>query len=160
MDKLKEIFQSSLSGKIGISVKVVDASIVIKWVIQEEYTEDALKLRDDFLDGKVEVHAPNILLLEIASALRKYCLKNFIKRDIADKVLELIVNSGIKLHEIDMDIALKSLKTSLDYNITVYDAVYIVIALKLNTVVYTTDDRLLNNEKLKELKIVKHIREY
>ncbi|MEM2425048.1 MAG: type II toxin-antitoxin system VapC family toxin [Candidatus Bathyarchaeia archaeon] len=54
---------------------VADASVIIKWVIPEDYAEYALKLRDDFLDGNVDVHAPNIILLEAASALRKYCLR-------------------------------------------------------------------------------------
>lgn len=139
---------------------VADASVVVKWIIPEDYTEDALRLRDDFLDGKVDVHAPSILLLEIASALRKYYLRGFIDRDRAERALKLIASSEIKLHEIDLEVALKSLKMSLDYDVTVYDATYIALALSLNATMYTADDRLLTNQKILELKVVKHIREY
>ncbi|MDI9619990.1 MAG: type II toxin-antitoxin system VapC family toxin [Candidatus Nezhaarchaeota archaeon] len=139
---------------------VADASVIIKWVIPEDYAEYALKLRDDFLDGNVDVQAPSIILLEAASALRKYCLRGFIGRDVAEKALELIANSEIRLHEIDLNIALKSLKTSLDSNVTVYDAAYITLASSLGAIMYTADDRLLNNQKVLKLKIVKHIKDY
>ncbi|MEM2661157.1 MAG: type II toxin-antitoxin system VapC family toxin, partial [Nitrososphaeria archaeon] len=119
-----------------------------------------LKLRDDFLDSNVDVHAPNIILLEAASALRKYCLRGFIGRDVAEKALELIANSEIRLHEIDLNIALKSLKTTLDSNVTVYDAAYITLASNLGAIMYTADDKLLNNQKVLKLKMVKHIKDY
>ncbi|MEM0011159.1 MAG: type II toxin-antitoxin system VapC family toxin, partial [Candidatus Bathyarchaeia archaeon] len=54
---------------------VADASVIVKWIIPEDYTEDALRLRDDFLDGKIDIHAPSIILLEVANALRKYYLR-------------------------------------------------------------------------------------
>lgn len=141
--------------------RVVDASVIVKWIIPEDYTEDALRLRDDFLDGKISIHTPNIILLEAASALRKYYLKGFIDRDIVEKAFTLIVSSEIKLYEVDVEMILKSLKRMcLDYDITIYDAIYILLTLNLNTTMYTADDELLNNQKLQELKILKHIKEY
>lgn len=139
---------------------VADASVIVKWIMPEDYTEDALRLRDDFLNGEVDIHAPSILLLEAASALRKYYLRGFIDRDMTEKALELIASSEIRLHEIDFDMALKSLKMSLDYNVTIYDAAYIMLASSLGAIMYTADDRLLTNQKMLELKIVKHIKEY
>ncbi|MEM2816355.1 MAG: hypothetical protein QXY34_04150 [Candidatus Bathyarchaeia archaeon] len=35
-------------------------------------------------------------------------MRGFIGRDVAEKALELIANSEIRLHEIDLNIALKS----------------------------------------------------
>ncbi|MCX8170751.1 MAG: type II toxin-antitoxin system VapC family toxin [Candidatus Bathyarchaeota archaeon] len=141
---------------------VADVSVIVKWVIPEDYTEHALRLRDDFLNGRVEIHAPSIILLEAASALRKYHLKRFIDRDVAEKALELIARSEVRLHEIDPNIASKSLKISLDYNITVYDAAYIALASSLNATMYTADDRLLSHQRMPELSMVKlkHIKEY
>ncbi len=53
---------------------IVDASVAVKWVIPEDYSDDAVRLRNDFLDGKIEVHAPEIIPIRVASALRKYHL--------------------------------------------------------------------------------------
>ncbi|MEM1767283.1 MAG: hypothetical protein QXD86_04995 [Candidatus Bathyarchaeia archaeon] len=61
-------------------------------------------------------------------------LEGFIGRDVAEKALELIANSEIRLHEIDLNIALKSLKTSLDSNVTFYDAAYITLASSLGAI--------------------------
>jgi len=37
---------------------VVDASVVVKWFVEEEGSEEALKLRDGYIDGEVEIAVP------------------------------------------------------------------------------------------------------
>jgi len=49
---------------------VLDASVLIKWFSNEEYTDRALKLRDDFLQGYTELVVPDLLLYEVSNALR------------------------------------------------------------------------------------------
>ena len=44
---------------------VVDASVVVKWLVQEEDTESA----DRLLQGSHELHAPHLLASEVANAL-------------------------------------------------------------------------------------------
>ncbi|AEM38359.1 hypothetical protein Pyrfu_0488 [Pyrolobus fumarii 1A] len=39
---------------------VADASVIIKWVIPEAYSEHAVRLRDDHLEGRVVVHSRGI----------------------------------------------------------------------------------------------------
>jgi len=48
---------------------VVDSSVVIKWFSDEEDTEKALKIREDFLKGKNIIAVPDIQIYEIANAL-------------------------------------------------------------------------------------------
>lgn len=139
---------------------VVDANVVVKWIVPEDYSEDALKLRDDLLEGVVEVHAPSFLLLEVANAFRKYCLRGILDAYTAEKALDLLAKCGLSLHEVEPSLALTSLRLSLDYGVTVYDAAYIALALNLKTRMYTADGKLLNNEKLKELKTVEDVRRY
>ncbi|HIE31247.1 MAG TPA: PIN domain-containing protein [Methanosarcinales archaeon] len=47
---------------------VLDASVVIKWFSEEEYTDIALKLRDDFFRGYTELVIPDLLLYELTYA--------------------------------------------------------------------------------------------
>jgi len=49
---------------------VVDASVVAKWYLEEEYTEKALKLRDMHVNGEIELTAPELLLFEVLNAIR------------------------------------------------------------------------------------------
>lgn len=56
---------------------VLDSSVVIKWFSQEEFTDKALKLREDFTKGENLIAVPDIQLYEIANALR-YTRKSLI----------------------------------------------------------------------------------
>jgi predicted nucleic acid-binding protein len=49
---------------------ILDASVIVKWFSNKELTEEALKIREDHMDDKTEVFIPNLLLTEIANALR------------------------------------------------------------------------------------------
>ena len=139
---------------------VVDASIVVKWVIPEEYSEHAVLLRDDHLDGRVEAHAPDLLLLEAASALRKYVLRGLLEPGKALRALQLLSEAGIGLEPVDGELALEALRLSLQLGITPYDAAYIALARRLQAPLYTADDRLASNPAVASLGIVRHIREY
>lgn len=118
------------------------------FTMPEDYTEYALRLRDDFLDGRVDIHAPKHLSIGGCHRPKKYYLNGFIGSDTAERVLELIASSEIRLYEIDIDMTLKSLRMSLDYNVTVYDAAYLVLASRLSATLYTAYDRLLSNQKM------------
>ncbi len=139
---------------------VVDASVAVKWVIPEDYSDDAVRLRNDFLDGKIEVHAPEIIPIEVASALRKYHLRGIIDKDVAEKALSLIVRSDIILHKSSLDRLLEALNISFDLGISIYDAVYIELTRELEAFMYTADDKLLRNREVRDLGIVRHIKDY
>ena len=139
---------------------VADASVVVKWVIPERYSDEASRLRDDHLSGNVVVHAPDLVLLEVASALRKYAAKGLISRDQAEEALLLVSSAEIRLEHIDSELARRALELSLDLGVTVYDAAYIATALRLTAPLYTSDEELLSNSKVRGLGIVRHIRDY
>ena len=44
---------------------VIDASVVVKWFIEENDSDKALLLRDRFIDGKVELYIPILLYFEV-----------------------------------------------------------------------------------------------
>ena len=49
---------------------VLDASVLIKCFSDEEFTDIALKLRDDFFHRNTELFVHDLLLYEISNALR------------------------------------------------------------------------------------------
>jgi len=49
---------------------VLDASVAVKWFSEEEYTEKALELRERIRVGKERVIVPDLLLYELANALK------------------------------------------------------------------------------------------
>ena len=119
---------------------VIDASIVVKWFLEEPYSPQALTLRDKYITRKIILHAPSIMLYEILNVLMKSgCFK-------ADELLE-ICNSlnkyGFRLHELEGELKKSAVKIAVQNDITVYDASYVALALKLNSKLYTADKELL-----------------
>jgi predicted nucleic acid-binding protein len=51
--------------------RVVDSSVAFKWVVPETHSDKALRLRDDYRNGILELIAPDIFLIEIAHALTR-----------------------------------------------------------------------------------------
>src|SRR5438094_7124298 len=51
--------------------RVIDSSVAFKWVVPETDSDKALRLRDDFRNGLVELIAPDIFLIEITHAITR-----------------------------------------------------------------------------------------
>jgi predicted nucleic acid-binding protein len=50
---------------------VVDSSVGFKWVLIENLSDKARKLRQDYTDGKITLLAPDVFPIEIAHALTR-----------------------------------------------------------------------------------------
>ena len=49
---------------------ILDASVVVKWFSEEEYTDKALEIRERIRMGEERVIVPDLLLYELANALK------------------------------------------------------------------------------------------
>jgi predicted nucleic acid-binding protein len=68
---------------------VLDASVVIKWFSEEEYTEKALELRERIRYGEEQVIAPDLLLYELANALKH--IPHFEVQDVCDALTSILI---------------------------------------------------------------------
>jgi predicted nucleic acid-binding protein len=134
---------------------VLDASVILKWFLEEEYSDVALKIRENFYREIYRIIEPDFLLYEFVNVLRYNPV--YTEEDVIKAVNSLI--------EADMDIVLPTIELlevavniAKRYDITVYDAIYIALA-KLISGTYVTADKKLY-EKVKELKFVKFISEF
>ena len=131
---------------------ILDASVVVKWFSEEEYTDKALALRELIRKGEERVIVPDLLLYELANAL-KYN-PNFNVIDVGDALQSLF--------DMDLDIVTplpeiinSAITIAFEYTITVYDAFYIALAKGLNLNFITADGRLC--ERVRDLDFVKFI---
>lgn len=134
---------------------VLDASVILKWFLEEEYSDVALKIRENFYREIYRIIEPDFLLYEFVNVLRYNPV--YTEEDVIKAVNSLI--------ESDMDIVLPTIELlevavniAKRYDVTVYDAIYIALA-KLISGTYVTADKKLY-EKVKELKFVKFISEF
>ena len=132
---------------------VVDASVVAKWYLIEEYSDNAIKLRNDYVRGLVQIIVPSLLEYEVLNALRYSGVYNL---DELKKIGSSLNKYGFITYDLENDIKDLVIKLALKENITIYDASYIALALKFNTLLYTADQELVN----KFPNIAKHIKDY
>lgn len=118
-------------------------------VVDEDYSKAAVRLRDDTLDGGVEVYSPSFMLLGRAGALRKHHLRSLIPRDVAMKALRLFAASGIQLHEVGAELAVISLRVS-SYTRWRSTTQRATLAHALGAPMYTAGEKLIANEHVRE----------
>jgi predicted nucleic acid-binding protein len=123
-----------------MSVYVVDASVAVKWFLPESGAADALRLQDP----QHTLHAPTFLDVEVSNVFWKRIRRGDMQRTDADDALKslfalpVIRHSGAQLLIAAFDLACR-----LDR--TVYDALYLALAIQLNAQMATTDERLVNS---------------
>lgn len=136
-------------------VVVADASVVVKWFVEEEYSDKALDLRDDYVDRVTEIASPELLSFEVLNSLRYN--PELGERDIKECAVALEKYS-LWLFPLSGTLADKSIENALKYGLTIYDACYMALGELKEAIVYTADKNLL--EKVKELLWVRHISRY
>ncbi len=120
-------------------ITVVDASVALKWFLQESDTEHAMRLRERHLTGEILLAAPDLLLYEVGNALR--FKHDFTVTGIQEALtallrlqLELIGPTERLLHH--------AVALARQSRLTYYDALYLAAASELEARLITADKRL------------------
>lgn len=106
---------------------VVDASIVLKWQLDdEEHILQATALRDDYYArGVIKAIAPQLLVYEVANGIATATRQ---KRVASGKAMEAMGNLmalGVELRAVE---PLRVLELALQHNVAAYDAAYLALA--------------------------------
>lgn len=138
-----------------MSAIVADASVIVRWFVEEEHSEPALRLRDDQVEQRVRIVIPSLAGYEVLNALRysgSFGAEELVE---ASRALD-----GYQFMEVGMGgrYAEVAVRISLDYGVTVYDAAYLSIAKLKGLEVYTADEELLR--RVKKLGFARHVKEY
>ncbi len=133
-----------MAGETKFSEVVIDASVVVKWYSEEDYSDKANILRDSHIIGATVLIAPDLILYEIANALRYTSKLN--ENEISESVIDLF---KLKIDIIiqNEDTIRKTVYHALKWNLTIYDACYIALADLLGIKLITADDKLYNTTK-------------
>jgi predicted nucleic acid-binding protein len=124
---------------------VVDASVVLKWFLREVDSAAADLLFENFLNDEVELLAPDLIVVETASALWKRAMirkemsaeeATLIHRDLLTLPLSLVASGTL------VDAALQ---IALKHKHSVYDAFYCALAIERQCD-FVTADRVLANK--------------
>jgi len=120
-----------------VSLVVVDASVVLQWFVPERDAAAATRL----LDGDHEFIAPDLLFAEVANALSKKVRRRELTREQAQRLAGDL--AGIAVETVPCRaLAADALAIAQAAGITVYDALYLVLAVRIDSWLVTADERL------------------
>lgn len=119
-----------------MSVLCVDASIAIKWVIEETGTQEALALRKS-----AKLIAPDLLISECANILWKKVQRKELHKDEALLAARLLQGAEIELVP-TRSLLEATAQLAIELARPAYDCVYLALAMERGCRFITADDRL------------------
>lgn len=139
----------------GFYVFVLDASVIMKWFVEEKDAEKALIFRDKYEAGIFELCCPDLLLFEISNIMS---FKRSITKEEIIEALNTILDLEIEIVAPTLELLNDAVSLSREKSISVYDSSYIVLSKKMDYQFITADDKLYSKVKtLPHVKLLKDV---
>lgn len=120
---------------------VVDANLVFKWLIEEEYSDIAHELLKHWENCGVSRAAPYFMPVEVSNILHQRVKRSEISIDEGVRLIGKLLSSGIELrHSLDIHRRALELASELGQG-AAYDAHYLALAEILDCEMWTADER-------------------
>ncbi len=103
---------------------VLDASIIVKWFCEEEYTDIALRIRDRFFGQELDVVVPDLMFYEVSNAIR-YNMVLSLEEKL--ELIEDIYSTDFEVVSSTKEIISEAMDSALDTDTTIYDNVYLAV---------------------------------
>ena len=131
------------------NVVVVDASIAIKWVLEEVDSDRADTLLAEWINKGMLILAPDLLAYEITNALYRKVLKGEIILDRAKEALTEISLTEIEfVFSSDFALSTRAIELANRFSLpATYDSHYLALAEREECELWTADLRLWNTIK-------------
>lgn len=116
---------------------VVDASIVVKWLVAEEWSEESSAL----LDAGVTLIAPELLFAEVSNALWAMCRRGDVTRDDLADAIDALREAPVAVPASMQQLAAAATRLAVDLDHPAYDCFYLALAIQEQYPVMTADTR-------------------
>lgn len=116
---------------------VIDASVALKWVVEERGTAEALMLRQ-----RARLIAPELLVAECANILWKKVQRNELSKEEALLAARLLQGAEIELLG-ERSLLEAATRMAIDLDHPAYDCLYIALAIENDCRFVTADERFL-----------------
>lgn len=123
---------------------VLDASVIIKWFLEEKQRKAALLFRGEYQRGTREIYVPSLLLFEVANT---FVHKSSIPLKDCQVYLEELIDLDLKVLVFSAQNWQEVAQVARDCRVSVYDAVYVVLAKNLDCEFITADKKLFQKTK-------------
>lgn len=119
---------------------VVDASVAVKWLHEENNTDKALQLLNQIMDETVVAVVPDLIIYEVANVLVRGIGKPLPE---AHQALDLLATIPWQVLAPLPSLLKDAVQFAADHaHLSLYDAMYVAVALHHDAVVITADSKL------------------
>ncbi len=128
-----------------MNVFVVDASVAAKWVLagEEPFRDEALLLLKEWLDSKIRLLVPDFFWVELTNVLWKAVRRGRCTKETALAALAALLDCPIPTIP-SLNLHNSALRKGVLYGRSVYDCIYLVLALEAKAHLLTADEKLVN----------------
>ena len=118
-------------------MKVVDASVVLKWILAEESGRETAKaLIPNHASGTQEIVVHDLLFYEVTNIL---AISTRLPLAQIEEILDWLYELELKVTSLGRDDFKNAAKLAQEFHISVYDASYVALAISLDAVFVTAD---------------------
>ena len=116
---------------------VVDASVAVKWIVHEEFSDRSARL----LDADLTLIAPELLFAEVSSALWTMCRRGDITTADFAEAIDVLKSAPVAVPVTMRQLAAAAGRLAIDLDHPVYDCFYLALAMQEQYQVITADVR-------------------
>jgi predicted nucleic acid-binding protein len=129
-----------------MKVVVLDASVAVKWFLSpkdERLTDEALALYREFLQQKISFLVPDIFWAEVGSAFWKAVRLGRFQKASAQEAIAALGQCELPTFSI-ASLLERAFLIAATFDRSVYDALYVALAVQSGAELITADERLAN----------------
>ena len=129
---------------------VIDASVLVKLFFEEDHSQAA----ERFVQETGELFAPDLIWSEVTNVIWKRHRRGDISQADAAEMAAQIIGMPLRIYP-SAELIPDALDLAMQFDRTVYDGLYVALAVKTKSVMISSDERLVN--ALAETPLKKHI---
>jgi predicted nucleic acid-binding protein len=130
-----------------VTLFVVDASVAVKWFLpaaSETLREEALALLSRYLKEDVRLLVPDLFWVECASVAWKAVRTNRLPKPAAEAAVSALIQYNFPTFTTPT-LLRDAFQIAADHGRSVYDSLYVALAMQTNSQLITADERLANS---------------
>lgn len=129
-----------------MSAYILEASVAAKWFLppnSEPLAEESLRILSGYSQGEVQLFVPDLFWPELGNVLWKAVRLGRISLESAEEAIDSLADLSIPTSP-SGPLLPESFSIAVNFQRSVYDAVYVALAVTTNRLFVTADQRLAN----------------
>ena len=123
-----------------MSLHIIDASVAVQWFLPEKFSDAAGRLRKK----ENELYVPAFFFVEMHSVILKYVRRKEITAETAGQIRTALIHHPFLIHS-DRTLLDLAYQIANQSGCSLYDGLYLALAVNLGAQMVTADRRLYNN---------------